>query len=133
MVLALQYFLVLYQTRHHNRARRSLTLAVALHLVPAIFYLILAMVSYANQSKELMYAWYGIGGIELIAILIQATMSKTLSFLGTHFSERLNLLTLIIIGEGSLMSEPWFISGARKLINTLDRHYHPAKERHQNR
>lgn len=52
-----------------------------------------------HSDKHLFWIWYVAGLIEMGAIILHATLSKTLSFEGTHFNERLNLLTLIILGE----------------------------------
>ena len=103
LVLALQYGLVLFHARHHRRSRNALMFAVGLHLMPAIGYLIIAFVAEEHQDHHLLVAWYVIGLIEMAAIIIHATFSKTLSFEGTHFNERLNLLTLIILGEGVII------------------------------
>ena len=103
MVLAAQYGLVLFHARHHRRGRKALMFAVGLHLLPAIGYLIVAFVVTEHQDHHLLVVWYAIGLIEMFAILIHATFSKTLSFEGTHFNERLNLLTLIILGEGVII------------------------------
>lgn len=103
LVLAAQYGLVLFHARHHRRSRNSLALAIALHLLPAFMYLVVAIVSSNVQDKRLFWLWYIGGLIEMGAIIMHATFSKTLSFEGTHFNERLNLLTLIILGEGVII------------------------------
>lgn len=103
LVLATQYSLVLFHARHHRRGRKALMFAVGLHLLPAIGYLIVAMISNENQDHHLVWIWYIIGLVEMTAIILHATFSKTLSFEGTHFNERLNLLTLIILGEGVII------------------------------
>lgn len=103
LVLALQYSLVLFHARHHRRSRNALMIAVGLHLIPALGYFIAAFVVTDHQDNHLLIVWYVLGLVEMAAILIHATFSKTLSFEGTHFNERLNLLTLIILGEGVII------------------------------
>ncbi|VUC27326.1 unnamed protein product [Clonostachys rosea] len=103
LVLALQYSLILFHARHHRRSRKPLIVAVILHILPFIAYLIAGIVSNQKEDQQLLYVWYGIGLMELLSIIVHATVSKTLSFEGTHFNERLNLLTLIIIGEGVII------------------------------
>lgn len=103
LVLAAQYGLVLFHARHHRRGRKALMFAVGLHLLPAIGYLIAACVVSKYQSHHLPVIWYVLGLIEMASIIVHATFSKTLSFEGTHFNERLNLLTLIILGEGVII------------------------------
>jgi low temperature requirement protein LtrA len=103
MVLAAQYGLVLFHARHHRRGRTALMFAVGLHLLPAIGYLVAAFAVTKHRDNHLLLIWYILGFFEMAAILIHATFSKTLSFEGTHFNERLNLLTLIILGEGVII------------------------------
>ena len=100
LVLAAQYGLVAFHVRKFRHGKIVLTYAIALHLIPAIIYLVLALVVPKHQDRHLIWVWYGVGLAEMLAVLVHATISKTLSFSGTHFNERLNLLTLIVLGEG---------------------------------
>lgn len=100
LVLAAQYGLVAFHVRKFRHGRNVITYAILLHLIPAILYMVLAVVMASHRDRSLVTAWYVIGVGEMIAVLVHATISKTLSFSGTHFNERLNLLTLIILGEG---------------------------------
>lgn len=77
-----------------------LLVSVILHLLPAIAYLVAGVISNNKQDQHLIIIWYTVGLLELLSIIAHATLSKTLSFEGTHFNERLNLLTLIVLGEG---------------------------------
>ncbi|KAH7157320.1 bacterial low temperature requirement A protein-domain-containing protein [Dactylonectria estremocensis] len=103
LVLAAQYATVLVHARHHRRSRNAITFAITLHLGPAIAYLIVALMSTVMPQKQLFTAWYVIAVIEMVALMVHATFTKTLSFEGTHLNERLNLLTLIILGEGVII------------------------------
>ena len=103
LVLAIQYGLVLFHARHHRRSRNALMLATALHLLPAITYLLIALVSSKSWSRELFWVWVGISLLEMGAVILHSTLSRALSFEGTHFNERLSLLTLIVIGEGIII------------------------------
>ncbi|CAH0057568.1 unnamed protein product [Clonostachys solani] len=103
LVLTAQYSLVLYHARHNKRGRKVLLVSVILHLLPAIAYLVAGVISNNKQDQHLIIIWYTVGLLELLSIIAHATLSKTLSFEGTHFNERLNLLTLIILGEGVIL------------------------------
>ncbi|KAH6981682.1 bacterial low temperature requirement A protein-domain-containing protein [Ilyonectria sp. MPI-CAGE-AT-0026] len=103
LVLTAQYAIVLFHVRKHRRSRNSLLLAVALHLFPAIAYLLIAVLSTMLPRKVLFMVWYIVAVGEMVGVILHATFSKTLSFSGTHFNERLNLLTLIILGEGVII------------------------------
>ncbi|KAF7557544.1 hypothetical protein G7Z17_g553 [Cylindrodendrum hubeiense] len=103
LVLAAQYGIVLFHARNHRRSRNTIMLAVALHLIPAIAYLLIALLSTRLPRKVLFIVWYAVAVGEMVGVILHATISKTLSFEGTHFNERLNLLTLIILGEGVII------------------------------
>jgi low temperature requirement protein LtrA len=105
LTLACQYALVLYQARTHRRTRKTLFFAIAMHLVAAIIYLVIAFVATEDSSSVFYAIWYAVGIIEMIVLIVHASLSKTLTFEGTHFNERLNLLTLIILGEGMLLTQ----------------------------
>ncbi|CAG9976777.1 unnamed protein product [Clonostachys byssicola] len=99
LVLTAQYCLVLYGVRHNKRGRRALVIAATLTFVPAIAYLIVGIISDTSNNRHVIIVWYVVGLLELLGGILHATLSKTLSFEGTHFNERLNLLTLIVLGE----------------------------------
>lgn len=80
--------------------------SVALHLLPAIAYLVIGILSNTRKHQRYIIVWYTVGLLELLSVIIHATLSKTLSFEGTHFNERLELLTLIVLGEGKLFFGP---------------------------
>ncbi|KAI8716194.1 hypothetical protein NCS52_00912500 [Fusarium sp. LHS14.1] len=102
-VLAIQYGVVLYQARHNRRSRNNLALAVLQHLVPAFIYMGATIAMAKGSKAEIDYLWWAVALAELAAIMAHATFSKTVSFSGTHLTERLNLLTLIVIGEGIII------------------------------
>lgn len=104
LILACQYGMVLFHTRHHRRTRMALTIAIWLHLLPALAYLIAGLAVKAHPDNHITLIWYIVGLMEMLSLIIHAMFSKTLSFEGTHFNERLNLLTLIILGEGMPVS-----------------------------
>lgn len=99
-VLAIQYGVVLYHARRNRRSRNNLALAVLLHLVPAFIYMAATIAMARGSKAQVDYLWWSVALAELAALMAHATLSKTLSFSGTHLTERLNLLTLIVIGEG---------------------------------
>ncbi|KAH0489429.1 hypothetical protein TgHK011_009858 [Trichoderma gracile] len=68
LMLALQYFMIVFQLRKHKEGRKPLMIAGGLHL--------------------------------LFGVL---SSIKALSLSDTHLSERMNLLTLIILGEGAII------------------------------
>ncbi|VUC30154.1 unnamed protein product [Clonostachys rosea] len=103
LVLTAQYCLILYGVRHNKRGRRTLLVAVALAFIPAIAYLVVGIIADTSNNRHVIIVWYVVGLLELLGGILHATLSKTLSFEGTHFNERLNLLTLIVLGEGIII------------------------------
>ncbi|KAJ4186584.1 hypothetical protein NW767_012549 [Fusarium falciforme] len=102
-VLAIQYGVVLFYARRNRRSRNNLALAVLLHLVPAFIYMAATIAMARGSDAKIDYLWWAVAVGELAALMVHATLSKTLSFSGTHLTERLNLLTLIVIGEGIII------------------------------
>ncbi|UPK92841.1 hypothetical protein LCI18_003776 [Fusarium solani-melongenae] len=102
-VLAIQYGVVLFQARRNRRSRNNLALAVLLHLVPAFIYMAATIAMARGSDAKIDYLWWAVALGELAALMVHATLSKTVSFSGTHLTERLNLLTLIVIGEGIII------------------------------
>ncbi|RMJ09410.1 hypothetical protein CDV36_010953 [Fusarium kuroshium] len=103
VVLAIQYGVVLYYARRNRRSRNNLALAVLLHLVPAFIYMAATIVAARGNTARVDHLWWAVSLAELFALMGHAALSKTLTFSGTHLTERLNLLTLIVIGEGIII------------------------------
>ncbi|RSM08372.1 hypothetical protein CDV31_008184 [Fusarium ambrosium] len=103
VVLAIQYGLVLYYARRNRRSRNNLALAVLLHLVPAFIYMGATIAAARGSTARIDHLWWAVSLAELVALMGHAALSKTLTFSGTHLTERLNLLTLIVIGEGIII------------------------------
>ncbi|RFU73321.1 hypothetical protein TARUN_8929 [Trichoderma arundinaceum] len=87
-MLALQYFIVLLQIRKHREGRAPLMMAAGAHLLFAV--------------SVVAVSWY-IGAVTEIVIHLGLSSIKALSLTDTHLSERMNLLTLIILGEGAII------------------------------
>ncbi|KAM0425642.1 hypothetical protein ACHAPT_009174 [Fusarium lateritium] len=102
-VLAIQYGVVLITARRNRRSRNNLALAVALHLVPAFIYMGATIASATGSKAKIDHLWWAVALAELVALMAHATLSKSVTFGGTHLTERLNLLTLIVIGEGIII------------------------------
>lgn len=64
-------------------------------------YLAVSFLSVEETSSVVAVSWYT-GAITEIVVHLALSNIKTLSLSDTHLSERMNLLTLIILGEGIL-------------------------------
>ncbi|KAL6887421.1 bacterial low temperature requirement A domain-containing protein [Trichoderma longibrachiatum] len=101
-MLALQYFMILFQIRKHREGRRPLLTAGGVHLLFAAICLAVSFLSVEETSSVVAVSWYT-GAITEIVVHLALSSIKTLSLSDTHLSERMNLLTLIILGEGAII------------------------------
>ncbi|KAI6080954.1 hypothetical protein F4821DRAFT_250381 [Hypoxylon rubiginosum] len=102
-ILALQYGMVLFQIRKYADGKRPMAFTACLHLVAAAIYLGVSFRYDMGRSSRVFLVWY-IGGVVEIALHLSfSQLSHVLTFLGTHLGERLNLLTLVILGEGCII------------------------------
>ncbi|KAK7752843.1 hypothetical protein SLS62_005185 [Diatrype stigma] len=103
--LAIQYSITVL--RGHRRigsgSRKAVLWTIGFHLVFALTYLGVSFYTTHNPKSNVFTFWYYAALVELIIHSLHARLSSTLSFLGTHLTERLNLLTLIILGEGIII------------------------------
>lgn len=102
LMLALQYFTVLLQIRKHRETRVPLMIATGIHLLFAVIYLAVSFLSVHEASSVVAVSWY-IGAVVEVTIHLGLSSLKALSLCDTHLSERMNLLTLIILGEGAII------------------------------
>ncbi|KAI0128964.1 hypothetical protein BJ170DRAFT_355338 [Xylariales sp. AK1849] len=103
LALTLQYGLVAWQIRKYVDGRRPMFVTAALHFVAAIIYLGLSFRFEGGKNSRVYLVWYIVGIVEIKLHLAFSQLSEVLTFLGTHFGERLNLLTLIVLGEGAMI------------------------------
>jgi hypothetical protein len=75
----------------------------ALHLIAAAVYFGIAFRYEEGKNSKVYVVWFVVGVVELKLHLILSQLSEVLTFLGTHLGERMNLLTLIIVGEGAIL------------------------------
>ncbi|KAL6701540.1 bacterial low temperature requirement A domain-containing protein [Trichoderma pleuroticola] len=102
LILTLQYFTVLLQIRKHRETRVPLMVATGIHLLFSVVYLAVSFLSVHEASSVVAVSWY-LGAVAEIAIHLGLSSLKALSLSDTHLSERMNLLTLIILGEGAII------------------------------
>lgn len=103
LTLALQYTIVSFRGHERIERKKAVLFAAGFHLIFAVTYLGVSFYTTRNPKSNVFTFWYYAAIVELAIHIIHARFSMTLSFLGTHLTERLNLLTLIILGEGSSM------------------------------
>ena len=100
LLLTLQYGVVAYQIRKYAHGLGPMMVTAAFHLVAACVYFGISFRYSQNRNSRIYVAWYVLGLVEMALHLGFSQLSDVLTFLGTHLGERLNLLTLIVMGEG---------------------------------
>ncbi|KAI0900069.1 hypothetical protein F4806DRAFT_454954 [Annulohypoxylon nitens] len=102
-VLFLQYGMVALQIRKYADGKRPMILTAVLHFCASMIYLGVSFRYDLGKSSKVYLVWYIGGVVEMLLHLIFSQMAHVLTFLGTHLGERLNLLTLVILGEGCII------------------------------
>ena len=101
LTLALQYSIAALRGHEKIERTKAIMFTSGFHLAYALTYLGVSFYTTRNPKSNVFTFWYYAALTELAIHIVHARLSETLSFLGTHLTERLNLLTLIILGEGS--------------------------------
>ncbi|KAI0172162.1 bacterial low temperature requirement A protein-domain-containing protein [Hypoxylon sp. FL1284] len=102
-VLAVQYGMVLFQIRKYAHGKRPMLVTALLHLCAAAIYLGISFRFDLGRTSRVFLVWYIGGLVEMALHLSISQLSHVLTFLGTHLGERMNLLTLVILGEGCII------------------------------
>ncbi|OTA59311.1 hypothetical protein K449DRAFT_397599 [Hypoxylon sp. EC38] len=102
-VLFLQYGMVTFQIRKYADGKRPMFFTALLHLIAAAIYFGVSFRYNLGKSSRVFLVWYIGGVVEMSLHLSFSQMAHVLTFLGTHLGERLNLLTLVILGEGCII------------------------------
>lgn len=102
IVLFGQNAIILWHLRHYRKARVPMLITVSIPLAAAICYAgVLGATGASNQpaTHDMLFV---VSMFEIIGNLAVSMVRnyKVVSFEGSHLAERLNLLTLIILGEG---------------------------------
>ncbi|KAI4599749.1 hypothetical protein KJ359_001485 [Pestalotiopsis sp. 9143b] len=101
LALTFQYGLVAWQIRKYAVGSRHMLLTAVTHFAAAAIYCGIAFRYAEGKNSRVYIVWYILGVVEMGLHLSWSQMSEVLTFVGTHMGERLNLLTLIVLGEGS--------------------------------
>ncbi|KAK2614092.1 hypothetical protein N8I77_000950 [Diaporthe amygdali] len=102
LVLFAQNGIILWHLRHYKKARLPMIITVSIPLVAAICYAGILAAASASDKYMTHDILFVISILEIVGNLAVSTVRnyKVVSFEGSHLAERLNLLTLIILGEG---------------------------------
>jgi len=101
LILAFQYFNIMYHIRAYKGCNTPLALTAAVYLISGLIYgLTFLGFEHDSDNGHTYVAWYVVAAVESICNIIISTKWNVVSFKGTHLIQRMNLLTLIILGEG---------------------------------
>ncbi|KAF4636310.1 hypothetical protein G7Y89_g1786 [Cudoniella acicularis] len=101
VVLALQYLLVMWHVRRYQNTKMPFIIISTTNFVAAIIYLGVAFAFKGNGGKSVAHrSFYVIAVFEIAINIFVSSRWKVASFKGTHLTQRMSLLTLIILGEG---------------------------------
>jgi low temperature requirement protein LtrA len=125
LALALQYGVVAWQIRKYVDGRRPMLLTSVLNLIAAMVYLGVSFKYEHGKNSRVYVVWYVVGIVEMALHLGFSQLVEVLTFIGSHLGERLNLLTLIVLGEGTSSVG----CGTRALHLTWCRRYDISKKR----
>ncbi|TKX19958.1 hypothetical protein C1H76_7842 [Elsinoe australis] len=99
LVLVLQYLQALWLTRSQKESIVPMALIAGTEFVAAIVYFGLFF-SFHNYHSNAYITWYAIAFLETSICTAVSSVWRNISFKGTHLTQRMSLLTLIILGEG---------------------------------
>ena len=102
LTLSVQYSVLIWHVRKYKKTHFPLAIMAGMNLVTGLVYLGITF-AFKNTNTKIYIAWYIIGGIEVLATAVLSLFWKVLSFEGTHLTNRMCLLTFIIIGEGIIV------------------------------
>jgi low temperature requirement protein LtrA len=100
IVLVVQYCVTLWHIRRYRQGRYPIAIAASIHFVSAIVYLGISFTFTENTNSRVYLIWYVGSAIEALLQIGLAMYFNVLSFTGTHLTERMTVLTIIILGGG---------------------------------
>ncbi|KAH7026609.1 uncharacterized protein B0I36DRAFT_331004 [Microdochium trichocladiopsis] len=103
LTLCIQHSVLAYQVRKFAEGTKPLLVTAFLNFAAGAVYFGIAFRFDPSKNSRVYVVWYVAGVVEMAAHLGFSQLSRVLTFVGSHFGERLNLLTLIIIGEGCII------------------------------
>ncbi|KAI1855823.1 hypothetical protein JX265_012086 [Neoarthrinium moseri] len=100
LVLVVQYGTIMWHIRRYKQGKYPIAIAAAVHFVAAMIFLGVTFRFEENRNSRVYIVWYIVAVCEAIIQLGLAKFYKVLTFTGTHLTERMTVLTVIILGGG---------------------------------
>ncbi|KAI1485423.1 hypothetical protein F5X96DRAFT_674662 [Biscogniauxia mediterranea] len=102
LMLTIEYSTIIWHIRHFKEGKIPIAVVTGFHFLAALIYMGISFRFEDGRNSRVFVAWYVIATMEAVLQLSISHFSHVLSFKGTHLTERMTLLTLIILGEGVL-------------------------------
>ncbi|KAI5921689.1 hypothetical protein F4810DRAFT_712308 [Camillea tinctor] len=103
LILTIEYSTIIWHVRHFKQGKIPLAVVTGFHFIAAMIYMGISFRFEDGKNSRVFVAWYVIAAMEAVLQLSVSMFSQVLSFNGTHLTERMTLLTLIILGEGVMV------------------------------
>lgn len=100
LVLFFQYGVIIWHIRRYKNGKAPVAFAAAVHLVAAMIYLGIGFRFQEGKNSRVYIVWYIVAAVEALTQLGLANFYKVLTFTKTHLTERMTVLTVIILGAG---------------------------------
>jgi low temperature requirement protein LtrA len=100
LVLCVQYGTIIWHIRESERGKLPVAIAGAVHFVSAMIFLGIRFRFQEGRNSRVYIVWYIVSACEALIQLGLAKYYKVLTFSKTHLTERMTVLTVIILGAG---------------------------------
>ncbi|KAH6658975.1 hypothetical protein BKA67DRAFT_3027 [Truncatella angustata] len=100
LVLVIQYCTVLWHIRHYKKGKVHIAIAALVHFIAAVVFLGISFRFEEGRNSRVYIVWYIVAACEALIQLGFAKFFKVLTFEKTHLTERMTVLTVIILGAG---------------------------------
>ncbi|ETS82839.1 hypothetical protein PFICI_04715 [Pestalotiopsis fici W106-1] len=100
LILLFQYGTIIWHIRHFKQGKLPVAIAGAVHFVSAMIFLGIRFRFHADKNSRVYIVWYIVSACEAIIQLGLAKYYRVLTFSKTHLTERMTVLTVIILGAG---------------------------------
>ncbi|KAI0132380.1 hypothetical protein BJ170DRAFT_246355 [Xylariales sp. AK1849] len=100
LVLVIQYATIIWHIRHYKKGKYPVAAAAVIHFVSAMIFLGVTFRFEDGKNSRVYLVWYIISACEALLQLGLAKYYNVLTFTSTHLTERMTILTVIILGGG---------------------------------
>ncbi|KAK9800079.1 hypothetical protein SCARD494_01872 [Seiridium cardinale] len=100
LVLFFQYGTIIWHIRQFRKGKLPVAIAAAVHFISAMIFLGIRFRFEPDRNSRVYIVWYIVSTCEALIQLGLALHYKVLTFSKTHLTERMTVLTIIIIGTG---------------------------------